>query len=171
MTGIHLSYRLGPSDVVRALEFHRRRPGVLNMMSWGFTAAVLAVLLQREEGPEWMVWTLLILAVVLAVAAVAWPTVDAWWLHRRRRIFAPTEVRLGDDGLELRVGSTREVLPWSRFVRYATLSQLFMLYWSEAEFVVVPKRAFTSVAEIGAFEGALRARLGPPCPGSTRKER
>jgi len=158
---IHLRYRLGPSDVVRALELHTACPGLLAVMGWAVSAGAFALVVHRNEGETWMVHSLAGLAALLAVLVIAVPAYAAWHWHRARGFFSPHDLVADDEGVRLAGGCESGRLPWAAIRRWRESPQQFLLYEGPAEFVVVPKHAFGSAAELSDFKSTLEAHLGP----------
>jgi hypothetical protein len=167
MEGICLRYRLGPSDIVRAVEVHqRRRFGATTLLAWAVSLAALGVVLERDAAPAALVWACYLLSGLAALAGLGCPLAAAWRWHRQRRLFAPTRLTVGAQGISVQGGPASGEHAWSGFERYAVLPQLFMLYRGPEEFVLVPKRAFGSVADLERFRSALRQKLGAPFLGA-----
>lgn len=160
---ISLSYRLGLSDLVRALRFHDGRPCALTMFGWAVTLAVLGILLERGHSAAWVVSGAFALASVVAVVAIAWPLCTAWRWHKRHGAFAATEMTVREQGIQFRGGMDDGEVAWSQFERYAIRPQLFLLYRSPKEFLMVPSRAFKTGAELARFKSVLQTHLGDPC--------
>jgi hypothetical protein len=158
---IRLRYRLGPSDVVRALELHTACPGLIGLLGWAVSAAAIALVAYRNDVPTCVVQALLGLAGVLAALVVAVPACAAWHWHRARGFFAPHELTADQEGVEVAGRHGRSRLRWSAIRAWRESSQQFLLYQTRAEFVVVPKHAFASMAELSAFKDTLGSHLGP----------
>jgi len=101
---IQLRYRLGPSDVVRALELHTACPALIAVMSWAVTAAALGLVVQRNDGSPWLAHGLIGLAAVLGLAVVMVPACAGWHWHRARGFFAPHELKADDRGVDIAGG-------------------------------------------------------------------
>jgi hypothetical protein len=147
--------------VVRALELHSACPGIIAMLGWAVSAAALALVAHRNGGESWLVLGLFAMAGGLALLVVAVPACAAWHWHRVRGFFAPHALTADEAGVELASGSHSGRLPWSAIDRWRESPQQFLLYRHCAEFVVVPKHAFASVADLSAFKAILEAHLGP----------
>jgi len=165
MEAICLSYRLGPSDIVRAVEVHHRhRVGAITLLGWAVSLAALGFVLEREGAATVWVWAVFVLSGLAGLAALGCPVSAARRWYRQRRLFAPTRLTVGAEGIRVQGGAGSGEHAWSRFDRYAVLPQLFMLYRGPEDFVLVPKRAFASIADLERFRGALRQKLGDPFP-------
>jgi hypothetical protein len=165
MEAICLSYRLGPSDIVRAVEVHHRhRVGAMTRLGWAVSLAAVGFVLEREGVAIGWIWAAFLVSGLAALAALGCPAAAAWRWHRQRRLFAPTRLTVGAEGIHVQGGAGSGEHTWSRFDRYAVLPQLFMLYRGPEDFVLVPKRAFASIADLERFKGALRQKLGDPFP-------
>jgi hypothetical protein len=158
---IRLRYRLGPSDVVRALELRTACPGLIAVLGWAVSAGALALVAERNGSHDWVVLGLLCLGAGLAMLVVAVPACAAWRWHRACGFFAPHELTLDEGGVDLARGSCSAKLGWSSIHCWRESSQQFLLYQSRAGFLVVPKHAFASAAELSAFKQTLESHLGP----------
>lgn len=162
MESICVSYRLGPSDLVRAVEAHHgRRFGAVTLIGWAVSFAALGLVLHRDDAASSLVLGAFALAGLVGLGALGCPALAAWRWYRHRRIFAPTRVTVGAEGIDVQGGAASGRHAWSRIDCYAVLPQLFILYRG-ADFVLVPKRAFESAGELEGFREALRLKLGDP---------
>ena len=72
------------------------------------------------------------------------------WRHEWSQL-EPIELTVRDSGLVAQERGTRTEVTWSRFVRFREAENHFLLYKSADLYAIVPKRAFSSVADIEAF--------------------
>jgi hypothetical protein len=63
----------------------------------------------------------------------------------------PIEVTVRESGLIAEQRGIRTEVAWSRFVRFREAENHFLLYESADLYAIVPKRGFSSVADIEAF--------------------
>lgn len=150
---IVLRYHLNGNDALECLRVHapslQRNVVVSILASLALIGLGLACL--ALPGSAALAWACLGFgAATLAIGSVY----RACHLRRLRHEWSqlePIEVTVQDSGLIADERGTRTEVAWSRFVRFREAENHFLLYRSADLYTIVPKRGFSSVADIEAF--------------------
>ncbi len=151
-------------DYLHAQSLHTQRVWWLQMLWYAALVVVVGGFLSvmipdvAANGPA-IVWTYIWLPVVIVAAAglfyyVVIPRGMRKLYEQHAEMSAPFDYEITQGRLMVTNGYGHADHPWGAFQKWKENRDLFLLYLSEAQFIIVPKRFCTS----GQL-GALRARL------------
>ena len=110
--------------------------------------------------PPAVTWWLLAAIIYLSLLSFV------WWPYRIRKLFNQSKALQRDFRLtpnERGVLVSNEdgemTLPWSDYRKWKESEKVFLIYLTDAQFQVVPKRLFASASDIEAFRSVLKARI------------
>jgi hypothetical protein len=110
--------------------------------------------------PPAVTWWLLAAMIYLSLLSFV------WWPYRIRKLFNQSKALQRDFRLtpsERGVLVSNEdgemTLPWSDYRKWKESEKVFLIYLTDAQFQVVPKRLFASASDIEAFRSVLKARI------------
>jgi len=72
----------------------------------------------------------------------------------------PHTVTITDDGITVRQASRRSEYMWATFQKYRSTPELFLLYTSEYQYVMIPRRSFETPADLAGFQMQCEDYLG-----------
>jgi len=79
----------------------------------------------------------------------------------------PTTVAASESGLLFHQEDRKSDYTWNAFMNFRETAVIFLLYVGESSFVMIPKRAFATAADLDAFSQLLRGAVVPAVPAST----
>jgi len=157
---MNLEYQISEDDFMAAYEAFWRsgKVGSKGEFMYGaiaVIAGVVMIFLAYSIG-----WVMIAVGAVL-VSLVPIRRLLHKRAYRENAAFAgSTKVRFGDEIIEVvnPIGESR--LKWSFYKKVMESDAFFLLMISKRSFSIIPKRIFTSEAELDAFRSLLESKLG-----------
>lgn len=118
--------------------------------------------IDRELEQGWLplsVLPIVMLIVVGALVAVYVPWTARRAYRRGKLIRDPADVEWNERSLTIRTTALQSSIPWEDYVKWKENDRLFLLYFSDTLFQVLPKRIFGSRREQDTFRDHL-SRVG-----------
>jgi hypothetical protein len=80
--------------------------------------------------------------------------------RQQKSLRMPYKLVITEEGISGTTENMQGANPWSDYVRWKEGNGVFLLYWSDSLFQVIPLRFFASEGQIEAFRGLLREKVG-----------
>jgi hypothetical protein len=92
-----------------------------------------------------------------------WSPLKVWKLQsewkRQAIVYKPRSFAITETGAKFETEGYQEFKQWQHYNKFAESKELFLLYYSESLFHILPKRLFTDVAEIDRLRDLLQNNL------------
>ncbi|HWH04523.1 MAG TPA: YcxB family protein [Gemmatimonadales bacterium] len=158
MEPIVVNVQLTPEDYIAASRLHGRRATWVGRHGF-LVGATVAVFIGTFMALGWAADSLVFPFSVVVTTAVALLVVNRVWLpYRCRKIFAqqvslqrPYTVEFNDEGMHSRSENGTSTRPWTDLHRWAEGQDLFLIYYSDITFTMLPKRFVTDSAALRAL--------------------
>lgn len=134
-------------------------------------AVALGVVLTLLTGTDWLadpfvkflLWAIAVVFALLIAVTLVLAALRRYSLGRPPRdpaMLGWRVIELVDDGVRETTASGSELTPWKAVQEVSETPELILFYLSRVSAHVVPKRAFSSVEELGRFVERARSRAG-----------
>jgi hypothetical protein len=80
--------------------------------------------------------------------------------RQQKSLRMPYKLEISEEGISGKTENMQGTNPWSDYVRWKEGNGVFLLYWSDSLFQVIPLRFFATEEHIEAFRGLLREKVG-----------
>ena len=157
-----------PNDLVSANWTHLRPRRFIGMTGLAIVALFCwALWFGLSDGathdPPWMRFGLLGVAIYLVV------TFGIWLPYRTRRTFRQRKdlqracsFVATREGLQFASDSVQGIKPWSDYLKWREGRAVLLLYVSDAQYQIIPKRFFEANEALSEFRTMLRNSIGQP---------
>ena len=167
---VEIAGRCDWTDYLEAQRVHERRqrrrlPGW--RLLWGVAIAMLAIyaaaalLVDARWWPRAALPALVIIGILVRRHVwMPWACRRMW--DRERTLREPFRTVATPDAIRSETGFGSSISSWSLFERWAEGDTLFLLYYSDAQYGLVPKRLIAGDDGVARFRALLTAKLGAP---------
>ena len=168
---------LKPADVRRRLLVHTLDPQSSSIRQnyeraeSEFERKVLGSLVTWAAGPRWwaLIWFPLAFAEWFNLLSLR-PLQIMYWFQADPKFRETYRLTFSAGGIRFRTASIDALIQWTHYTRMLEDRRLCLLIYGSRMFSVIPKRAFTSEAELSAFRAlvvsSMRSSTASP-PGSS----
>jgi hypothetical protein len=80
--------------------------------------------------------------------------------RQQKSLRMPYRLEITEEGISGKTEKMQGSNPWSDYVRWKEGNGVFLLYWSDSLFQVIPLRFFATEGQIESFRGLLREKVG-----------
>jgi hypothetical protein len=165
------SYTIGPSDYKRAIWVHmrpRRTLGCLGVLLLVLAVSSLCITTYRFITMGQDLRVALALAVCLGSLFSYFFVLMPWQLNRlskqQKLLHEGIIVEISDVNISWKSVYGQTTLPWEVFHKWKGDKLIILVYLSDVQFHVFPRRLFPSPEDFETFQTLLRNKLGPEKP-------
>jgi len=79
--------------------------------------------------------------------------------RQQKSLHRPYELSWTAEAITLASERGTSAIPWTDFHKYRETADQFLLFLSDANFLMVPKRAFSDISRLDAFRGVVTERI------------
>lgn len=118
-------------------------------------------LTHRPRNDSAMDWYALVGVVYIFVFLPLWVAYRVRRTYRQRKdLHLSFSITPSNEGMLFETEQGHATKPWSDYLKWKEGGSLFLLYLSDSMFQMVPKRLFTSPADVDAFRRMLKEKVG-----------
>jgi hypothetical protein len=138
----------------------RRTFAILGLLLVFAYLVVVGLAVTRESSWHWPV-ILLVPGLYLLIFFLVWvPWRTRRTFRQQKRLLVPIRLEIAHDGMRTSTQFSDVRLPWDGFLKWREGSGVFLLYYSDHLFQIVPVRFFSTLEESSAFRAVLVEKVG-----------